>query len=107
MQDPKGLGLRSKNVEGVRYSKLVSSLIPLITKSLPGFYIQISKDQYSASEVIYVGKSNDLHRRLTENLKHERIAFWAHAYNGVHPEWQAAAEADSPAMWRVYKNHWQ
>jgi hypothetical protein len=109
-RDPGGLGLQSKNLEGKNYSKLASNLLNASLDNnfnqLPGFYFWIDDSCQDESKVIYVGKSNNLKRRLLENLKHSRIAFWKDIH-GLKSEWIDAAKANSPEMWRIYQNHWK
>ena len=101
--DPHGEGLLSRTETSNEYGKVVNKLLKQHLKHIPGFYLWLSQE---SKEIIYVGKANDLHRRLSENLKHSRVALYAKIY-GMQDEWLERVSSRYPEMWRVYQNNWK
>lgn len=105
--DPEGLGLSPKNSKSKDYARVVTGLVGNAPALIPGFYFLLNENTDGSSNIIYIGKSNNLQRRLRENLKHDRLAFYKDIYNEIKPEWEEIARVDYPKMHLFYANHWE
>jgi CRISPR/Cas system CSM-associated protein Csm2 small subunit len=105
--DPEGYALSQKNSKSKDYARLVTTLVGNDPELLPGFYFLINEKSDGDSNIIYIGKSNNLQRRLRENLKHDRLAFYKDIYKEIKSEWEEIAKADYPKMHQFYANHWE
>lgn len=101
--DKEGDGVWADTEVGKKYSKKVAKLIPKDLTGVSGFYFWVSMAE-GKCDFVYVGQSHDLRRRLSEGLKHERIAFWVHHGFDIN-RWVEPAKIKHPKKWMEYEKY--
>ncbi len=105
--NPDGSGIWGDTQQGREYAKTVRKLLPESLDRVSGFYCwyKLTNDE-TTNKHIYVGQSHNLYRRLTEGLKHERMAFWKDAGHDIEGFKKQGAD-HYPRKWQQYLLGWE